>query len=45
MIDWSLLSEYFALILIIVIMLFFYDKRRIRSFRRQLFCLVVSAHL
>ena len=44
MIHWSLLSEYFALILIIVIMLFFYDKRRIRSFRRQLFwnCLWLS---
>ena len=44
MIRWSLLSEYFALILIVVIMLFFYDSRQVHSARRRLFwsCLRLS---
>lgn len=42
--QWSLLSEYFALILIVVIMLVFYDSRQVHSARRQLFwgCLRLS---
>lgn len=45
MIRWSLLSEYFALMLIVVIMLFFLDRRQVRTFRRKHFwaCLVLSA--
>ena len=41
---WSLLSEYFALILIVVIMLVFYDRRQVHSARRRLFwgCLRLS---
>ena len=41
---WSLLSEYFALILIVVIMLFFYDSKQVHSARRRLFwsCLLLS---
>ena len=35
--QWSLLSEYFALILIVVIMLVFYDRRQVHSARRRLF--------
>ena len=44
MAGWSLLSEYFALTLIVVIMMFFYDKRKLRSIRRQLYwvCLWLS---
>lgn len=42
---WSLLSEYFALILIVVIMLFFYDSHQVHSARRRLYwsCLILSA--
>ena len=42
---WSLLSEYFALILIVVIMLFFYDSHQVHSARRRLYwsCLLLSA--
>ena len=42
--QWSLLSEYFALILIVVIMLVFYDSRQVHSAHRQLFwgCLRLS---
>ena len=45
MINWSLIPEYIALLLILVIMLFFYDKNRIRTFRRTLYwtCLCLSA--
>lgn len=45
MINWSLIPEYIALLLILVIMLFFYDKNRIRTFRRTLYwtCLWLSA--
>ena len=39
MIHWTLLSEYFALILIVVIMLFFRDRRQVLSPRRRLFWL------
>ena len=44
MIQWSLLSEYFALILIVVIMLFFYDSRQTHSPRRRMYwsCLRLS---
>lgn len=42
---WSLVPEFIALLFIIVIMLFFYDKQRVRTFRRSLFwgCLWASA--
>ena len=45
MIRWSLLSEYFALMLIVVIMLFFLDKRQVHTYRRKLYwaCLLLSA--
>ena len=44
MTSWSLLSEYFALILIVVIMLFFYDSKQVHSARRRLYwsCLLLS---
>lgn len=44
MIRWSLVPEYIALVMILVIMLFFYDKRRVRTFRRSLYwaCLWLS---
>ncbi len=44
MISWSIIPEYIALLLISVIMLFFYDKHRVRTFRRSLFwaCLHLS---
>ena len=44
MIGWTLIPEYMALLLILVIMLFFYDKRRIRTFRRSTYwaCLWLS---
>ena len=34
---WALIPEFIALLFIIVIMLFFYDKHRVRTFRRSLF--------
>ena len=42
---WSLVPEFIALLFIIVIMLFFYDKQRVRTFRRSLYwgCLWISA--
>lgn len=45
MIRWTVIPEYMALLLILVIMLFFYDKRRVRTFRRSLYwvCLWLSA--
>jgi len=45
MMNWSLIPEYIALLLILVIMLFFHDKRRVRTFRRTLYwsCLWLSA--
>lgn len=41
---WSLVPEFISLLFIIVIMLFFYDKHRVRTFRRSLFwgCLWTS---
>lgn len=44
-IRWTVIPEYMALLLIFVIMLFFYDKRRVRTFRRSLYwvCLWLSA--
>lgn len=44
MIRWTLIPEYMALLLILVIMLFFYDKRRVRTFRRTTYwaCLWLS---
>lgn len=43
--NWSLVPEFMALLLLGVIMLFFYDKQRVRTFRRSLYwaCLWLSA--
>lgn len=45
MIGWTLIPEYMALLLILVIMLFFYDKRQVHTFRRSTYwaCLWLSA--
>lgn len=42
---WSLVPEFISLLFLIVIMLFFYDKHRVRTFRRTLYwgCLWFSA--
>lgn len=37
MVEWSLLSEYLALTLVVVIMLFFRDKQQTLTSRRRLF--------
>ncbi len=41
---WTLIPEYMALLLILVIMLFFYDKRQVHTFRRSTYwaCLWLS---